>query len=76
MVEMAKARDLSSQVLELADSLNTSLSAYRVGVDHMEVAEAHGGAKCDVTGIYGAIRVESGLPFQNGGGHENASNEI
>lgn len=75
MVEVAKARDLGSRVLNLADSLNVSLDSYRAGINHMEVAEYHGGSKCDVTSIYGAIRVESGLPFRNDC-HEDVSREV
>lgn len=67
MVEITKARDLGSRVLTLADSLDLSLNAYRAGINHMAVAEEHGGPKCDVTSIYGAVRVESGLSFENGG---------
>ena len=42
----------------------TSLKSYKVAVDHLAVAEAHAGPRCDIMGIYGAVRVESGLPFE------------
>ena len=41
----------------------TSLKSYKVATDHLAVAEAHVGPHCDIMGIYGAVRVESGLPF-------------
>ena len=41
----------------------TSLKSYKVAVDHLAVAEAHAGPRCDIMGIYGAVRVESDLPF-------------
>ena len=42
----------------------TSLKSYKVAVDHLAVAEAHAGPRCDIMGIYGAVRVESDLPFE------------
>lgn len=42
----------------------TSLKSYKVATDHLAVAEAHAGPHCDIMGIYGAVRVESGLPFR------------
>lgn len=62
IVEVAKARILTSQVLELALASTTSLKSYKVAADHLAIAEAHAGPHYDV-GIYGAVRVESGLPF-------------
>ena len=63
IVEVAKARSLTFQILELALASSTSLKSYKVAADHLAVAEAHAGPHCDIMGIYGAVRVESGLPF-------------
>jgi hypothetical protein len=65
MVEVSKARSLSSHVLNLAQSSSASVKAYEVAVKHLATVEAHAGAKADITGIYGAVRLESGLPFKN-----------
>ena len=64
IVDVAKARSLTSQILELALGSTTSLKSYKVAVDHLAVTEAHAGPRCDIMGIYGAVRVESGLPFE------------
>ena len=32
---------------------------------HMEMVEKYAGAKGDIAGIYGAVRMESGLKFEN-----------
>ena len=64
---MAKARTLTSQILDLALASRTSLKSYKVAVDHLAVAEAHAGPQCDIMGIYGAVRVENGLPFSQEG---------
>ena len=64
---MVKARALTSQILDLALASMTSLKSYKVAMDHLAVAEAHAGPHCDIMGIYGAVRVESGLPFYHGG---------
>ena len=63
MVEVTKARTLTSKILDLALASMTSLKSYKVAVDHLAVAEAHAGPQCDIMGIYGAVRVENGLPF-------------
>ena len=60
IVEVAKARTLTSQILELALASMTPLKTYKVAVDHLVVAEAHAGPHCDIMGIYEAVRVESG----------------
>lgn len=70
MVEVSKARVLTAKVLALAKASNVSLKSYEVAVEHLAVAEAHAGREGDITGIYGAIRVESGLPFENGGSQD------
>lgn len=65
VVGVGKARALASHVLELAKASNTSLKSYEVAVEHLASAEAHAGPGCDITGIYGAVRLESDLPFEN-----------
>ena len=67
MVEVAKARALTSQILELASASKTSLKSYEVAIERLASAEIHAGPECDILGIYGAVRVESGLSFRNGG---------
>lgn len=68
MVEVSKAQALTSQVLDLAKASNVSLPSYEVAVNHLAVAEKHAGPNGDITGIYGAVRVESGLEFSNESG--------
>jgi hypothetical protein len=62
-----KARALASHVLGLAEASKASLKSYEVAVEHLHSAQVHAGPESDITGIYGAVRLESGLPFQNGG---------
>lgn len=59
------ARGLISEVLSLAAECGTSLKAYEVAAQHMAMVEAHAGLTGDISGIYGAIRQESGLRFEN-----------
>lgn len=65
MVEVHKARALTSRILQLAKSNGTTLKSYEVAINHLSVAEAHVGSASDILGIYGAVRLESGLPFRN-----------
>jgi hypothetical protein len=37
-----------------------------VAKKHLEAVKEHEGQKGDIAGIYGAVRKESGLPFENG----------
>lgn len=65
IVGVDKARAVASHVLELARASETSLKSYEVAVEHLVAAESHAGPASDISGIYGAVRLESGLPFEN-----------
>jgi hypothetical protein len=65
MVEVHKARELTSQVLDVGKTHGVSLKSYEVVINHLADAESHAGPAIDITGIYGAVRLESGLPFEN-----------
>ena len=67
MVDIKKARHLTAQVLDLAKANNVSLKSYEVAVDHLADVENNAGPKEDICGIYGAVRVESGMDFYNHG---------
>lgn len=66
MVEISKAQSLAADVLQLAKSNGVSIKGYEVAVEHLQVAKAHTGESADILGIYGAVRLESSLPYQNG----------
>ena len=63
MVEVAQARTLTSEILSLGKETDTSLPAYGAAVKHLEVVESHAGSEGDITGLYGAVRVKSGLNY-------------
>ena len=75
MVEVKKARHLSAQVLGLAKANNVSLKSYEVAVDHLADVENNVGPKGDICGIYGAVRMESGMEFYNHGPRNGVVNE-
>ena len=56
---------LAGQVRELAGSVGVKLRGYEVAGEHLEMVKAHIGPKGDVSGIYGAVRQESGLPYES-----------
>ena len=74
MVDIKKARHLTAQVLDLAKANNVSLKSYKVAVDHLADVENNVGPKEDICGIYGAVRVESGMDFYNHGPKNEAVN--
>lgn len=59
------ALGLGSIVLRLSQESETSLKSYEEGIKHMEMVKDHAGASGDISGMYGAIRLESGLDFEN-----------
>lgn len=65
VVSIDMARHLATEVLSLASTSGTRLAAYEAGYQHMESVKSHVGAKGDISGIYGAIRQESGLAYEN-----------
>ena len=64
MVDVAMAQNLAAEVLDLAGKSNTTLKSYEVAIDHLHQAGSHAGLDSDITGIYGAVRMENGLPFR------------
>ena len=55
---------LGSEILDLGKRSGTSLRAYQQGVEHMKIVQQYAGASGDISGIYGAVRLESGLSFE------------
>lgn len=66
MVKVSSARVLTAHVLDLAKQSGASVKGYQVAVDHLKVVEEHAGGSADINGIYGVVRLESGLPYENG----------
>jgi hypothetical protein len=65
MVEVHKARELTSKVLDLGASHGVNLPGYEVALDHLAELEKNAGPKADICGIYGQVRLESGLHYKN-----------
>ncbi|KAL8923089.1 MAG: hypothetical protein Q9208_004773 [Pyrenodesmia sp. 3 TL-2023] len=65
VVGIGMARHLADEVLALASASGVKLNAYEAARKHMEMVQAYIGAKGDVSGIYGAVRQESGLPYES-----------
>ena len=63
MVELSNARALTAEIAATAHNAGAALPAYQVAIGHLAIAERHAGPTGDITGIYGAVRVESGLEF-------------
>jgi 3-hydroxyisobutyrate dehydrogenase-like beta-hydroxyacid dehydrogenase len=52
--------------MELADAGGAKLPGMEIAMKHLEAVKEHQGKTGDISGIYGAVRKESGLPFENG----------
>ncbi|KAL9606438.1 MAG: hypothetical protein Q9179_000404 [Wetmoreana sp. 5 TL-2023] len=65
VVSIDMARHLASEVLALAEASGTQLNAYEASYKHMEMVRSYTGTKGDISGIYGAVRQESGLAYEN-----------
>lgn len=59
------ARKDAKHALDLAASVGARMRAVEVADDHLRAVKEHKGAKGDIAGIYGAVRKESGLKFEN-----------
>ncbi|KAI9741707.1 MAG: hypothetical protein M1834_000092 [Cirrosporium novae-zelandiae] len=62
----SNARKDAGHALKLASDAGARMRAVEMIDDHLKtVEELKGGDKGDIAGIYGAVRVESGLKFEN-----------
>ncbi|KAF7189363.1 Glyoxylate/succinic semialdehyde reductase 1 [Pseudocercospora fuligena] len=59
------ARKDAGHALNLAKSCGARMRAVELADEHLKAVVDHAGDKGDIAGIYGAVRKESGLPFEN-----------
>jgi 3-hydroxyisobutyrate dehydrogenase-like beta-hydroxyacid dehydrogenase len=59
------ARKDAGHAMKLAEAAGTRLKAVEVADQHLAGVKKARGEKGDIAGIYGAIREEAGLPFEN-----------
>jgi 3-hydroxyisobutyrate dehydrogenase-like beta-hydroxyacid dehydrogenase len=64
IVNIQMAQKVADHVLDLAKTSGTKLAPYEVAKRHMDMIEKHAGAAGDIDGLMGAIRLESGLPYE------------
>ena len=71
LVRINECHRLASEILDLGNRSGTLLRAYEQGVEHMKAVQQYAGASGDISRIYGAVRLESGLNFENQKGDLN-----
>ena len=59
------ARKDAGHMLEIAENSGAKMKAIEVANQHLKEVKDHSGTKGDLAGIYGAVRKESGLRFEN-----------
>jgi 3-hydroxyisobutyrate dehydrogenase-like beta-hydroxyacid dehydrogenase len=59
------ARKDAGHALSLASACGAKLKAVEVADEHLKAVVEHAGDQGDISGIYGAVRKESGLKFEN-----------
>ncbi|KAI4151942.1 MAG: hypothetical protein LQ340_003198 [Diploschistes diacapsis] len=59
------ARKDAKHALALADKAGAKMRAVELVDQHLEVVQKQKGEKGDIAGVYGAIRMEAGLPYEN-----------
>ena len=62
---VAMVKGVAEHVLDLAASCGTKLPAYETARKQMNVLEDTKGPAADIDGLYGTIRMQSGLKFEN-----------
>lgn len=60
------ARKDARHAKSLASASGASMKGLEVADEHMKMVVEHAGDKGDIAGLYGAVRKESGLEFENG----------
>ncbi|KAF4625075.1 hypothetical protein G7Y89_g13096 [Cudoniella acicularis] len=65
LIAIGMIKEVADHVNNLAKQSGTELGAYKIACRHVDMAKKHAGVAGDVAGIYGAVRVESGLSFEN-----------
>lgn len=65
VVGVDMAIHLADEVSGLASDSGVKLPAYDAARKHLDMVKAHAGAKGDIAGIYGALRQEGGLAYEN-----------
>ena len=51
--------------MDVAKSVGAKIKDVEVADAHLANLQKHVGSKGDIAGIYGAVRMEAGLPFEN-----------
>lgn len=59
------ARKDAGHALNLAESCGAKLKVVEVADEHLKAVVEHAGDRGDISGIYGAVRKEAGLKFEN-----------
>jgi 3-hydroxyisobutyrate dehydrogenase-like beta-hydroxyacid dehydrogenase len=59
------SRKDAKHALGLAQVAGVRLKAIEIADGHLAQVQQHMGERGDLAGIYGAVRQESGLPFEN-----------
>jgi 3-hydroxyisobutyrate dehydrogenase-like beta-hydroxyacid dehydrogenase len=59
------ARKDARHAMALAKAAGTRMKDVEVGDAHLEMVKKHKGEAGDIAGIYGAVRQEAGLKFEN-----------
>ena len=62
---MDLARKDANHALSLAEASGTRLKGVEVAYGHLAAVQKHKGSKGDIAGIYGAVRQEAGLKYEN-----------
>ena len=65
LVSIDMAQSLAAETMDMAKESDTSIKAYETAVEHMKMVESYAGPTGDIAGLYGVVRMESGLNYEN-----------
>ena len=66
LVSLDLIQHLADVTMDMAKESRTSLKTYETAVEHMKTVKSHAGPQGDIAGLYGVVRMESGLQYENG----------
>ncbi|KAF2107337.1 6-phosphogluconate dehydrogenase-like protein [Lophiotrema nucula] len=65
LAQIDPARAIAASILDLAKTSGASLKGYDIASKHLDAVRSHVGEGGNISGIYGAVRLESGLLYEN-----------
>lgn len=65
LISKEMAQSLAAETMDMARESSTSIKAYETAVEHMKMVKSYARPTGDIGGLFGVVRMESGLNYKN-----------